>query len=102
MMIKATSNKPSKKKCKRKPNPSYLIKVYDNVPITKLCYDILTEMNINQNTIRAIRELYRQSKEKIKIGQISSKGFIVHKKLRQGCPISSTLFKIYVKEALKI
>ena len=53
----------------------YLSKVYDNVSIAKL-WNVLTEMNIEQNIIREIQELYRYSKANVKIGQRVSKSFI--------------------------
>lgn len=46
-----------------------LMKAHNNVPITKL-WNVLNKLNMDQNIIRTIQELYRQSKTNIKKGII--------------------------------
>lgn len=77
-----------------------LTKAYDNIPICKL-WETLQSTNINQTLITAVQNLYDDSNSRIKIERRISTPFKVTKGLRQGCCISPTLFKIYIKEALK-
>jgi hypothetical protein len=56
----------------------------------------LNRSTINTRLIEAIKSLYKGSNSKIKIGNLITKGFKVTKRLRQGCSLSPTLFKIYL------
>lgn len=78
-----------------------LKKAYDNIPQNKL-WEALELTNINNNLIKAIKNLYRDNTAKIKVGQRISEGFKVNKGLKQGCCLSPTLFKIYLEQALKL
>ena len=78
-----------------------LKKAYDNIPIDKLrVWEVLPQTNLNQSVITAIKNLYAHSAARVKIGNKLSPPPYITKGLRQGCCISPTLFKIYIKEAL--
>jgi len=70
------------------------------VPLKNL-WKALEHCNISNSIIRAIKRLYENSFPKIKIGKQLSSGFRITKGLRQGCSLSSTLFKIYIQNALE-
>jgi len=76
-----------------------LKKAFDNIPLTKL-WKALEETRIIYTLIETVKEPY--SFTDIKQGGLLSEGFEVMKGLRQGCCISSTLFKICVEKALNI
>jgi len=76
-----------------------LTKAYDSVPISKF-WEILGESNINNTLIKALQNLYGNTAQ-VKTGNILSHPFNVTKGLRQGCCISPTLFKIYIRKALE-
>ncbi|XP_044760773.1 uncharacterized protein LOC123318222 [Coccinella septempunctata] len=77
-----------------------LTRAYDTVPIKKL-WQVLEMSPINSTAISAIKQLYGQSYSRVKLGKSLSPTFTVTKGLRQGCCLSTTLFKIYLNEALK-
>ena len=70
-----------------------LTKAYDSVPLNKL-WETLDKSTINTRLTEAIKLLYKGSTSKVKIGNLTTKGFKVTKGLRQGCSLSPTLFKI--------
>ena len=57
-------------------------------------------MEINKIVIKAIKNLYKNARSKIKIGKFVSGEIKVEKGLRQGCSISPTLIKIFIHTAL--
>jgi hypothetical protein len=59
----------------------------------------LGELNINDTLIKAVPNLYCKTLQG-KIGNKISYPFNITKGLRQGCCISPTLFKIYIRKAL--
>ena len=73
-----------------------LEKAYDSVPPKNL-WKALEHYNISNSIIRAIKRLYENSFSKIKIGKQLSSGFYITKGQRQGCSLSPTLFKIYIR-----
>jgi hypothetical protein len=60
----------------------------------------LDELNITKILIKALQNLYGNTAQ-VKIGNKLSHPFNVTKGLRQGCCISPTLFKIYMRRALE-
>jgi len=74
-----------------------LTKTYDSIPISKL-WEVLGESNINNTLIKALQNLYGNTAQ-VKTGNILSQLFNITKRLRQGCCISPTLFKIYIRKA---
>jgi len=77
-----------------------LTKAYGSVPLNKL-WEPLDRSTINTKFIGAIKSLYKGSNSKIKIGNLITQGFKVTKRLRQGCSLSPTLFKIYLERVLR-
>jgi len=76
-----------------------LTKAYGSIPISKL-WEVLGESNFNNTLIKALKNLYGNTAE-VKIGNVLSHPFNITKGLRQGCCISPTLFKIYIRKALE-
>ena len=78
-----------------------LTKAYGSIPISKL-WEILEESNINNMStlIKALPSLYSNTSQ-VKIGNKLSHSFNITKGLRQGCCISPTHFKIYIRKALE-
>jgi hypothetical protein len=76
-----------------------LMKAYDSIPISKL-WKVLGESNINNTLIKALQNLYSNTAQ-VKTGNILSHPFNITKGLCQGCCISPTLFKIYIRKALE-
>jgi len=76
-----------------------MTKAYDSIPISKL-WEVLGESNINDNLINALQNLYGNTAQ-MKIGNKLSHTFNITKGLRQGCCISPTLLKIYIRKALE-
>jgi len=75
-----------------------LTKAFDSIPILKL-WEVLGESDINNTLIKALQNLYGNTAQ-VKIGNTLSHPFNITKGLRQGCCISPTLFKIYIRKAL--
>ena len=76
-----------------------LTKAYDSIPVLKL-WEVLGESNINNTLIKALQNHYGNTAQ-VKIGNILSHPLNITKRLRQGCCISPTLFKIYIRKALE-
>jgi hypothetical protein len=77
-----------------------LEKAYDSVP-RKLLWQALEKANESQSVIQIIRNIYSNNKCRIKIRSNLSDEFCNIKGLLKGCPMSPTLFKIYIDTALK-
>lgn len=60
----------------------------------------LKQTKISYQIINAIKELHRKSTGKIKVTQYIFNGFLVTKRLKQGCCKLRTLFKIRIEYAL--
>ena len=73
---------------------------YDCVPYMTL-WKTLEEIHVKDTFVESGKELYRNSRIKIKIGNKTSEGFIITKGLRQGCCISATLLKFFTERVLK-
>jgi hypothetical protein len=74
-------------------------KACDNIPILKL-WEVLGESNINYTLIKTLQNIY-DSTSQAKFGNKLSRHFNITKGLRQGCCISPTLFKIFIRKALE-
>jgi hypothetical protein len=77
-----------------------LEKAYDSVP-RKLLWQALEKANVNQSVIQIIRNIYNNNKCRIKLRANLSEEFCNKKGLLQGCPMSPTLYKIYIDTSLK-
>jgi hypothetical protein len=76
-----------------------LTKAYDNIPILNL-WEVSGESNINNTLIKALKNLHGNIAQ-VKIGNKLSHPFSITKGLHQGCCISPTFFKIYIRKALE-
>ena len=74
-----------------------LTKAHDSTPILKLCEVLIS---ISKTLIKALQNLYGNTAQ-VKIGNKLSPPFNITKGLRQGCCISPTVFKIYMRKALE-
>ena len=63
-------------------------------------WEALEDIEINKIVIKAIKNLYKNARSKIKIGTFLSEEIKVEEGLRQGFSISPTLFKIFIHTAL--
>ena len=70
-------------------------KAYDNINRNKL-FSALEEYNLPKKLIRVIESLYEDTMIKVKIGEEVSECEKINKGVRQGCPLSCTLFNIYM------
>jgi hypothetical protein len=61
-------------------------KAYDNVDHEKL-FRKLKEVGISKYLINVIKNLYKETKMNVKLGDQRSSGFRYKKKVRQGCPV---------------
>ena len=75
-----------------------LTKTYDSVLLNKL-WETLGKSIVNWRLIESIKLLYKGSTSKVKIGNLTTKGFKVTK--GQGCSLSLTLFKMYLEQVLR-
>ena len=68
---------------------------YDSIDRTVL-FQKLHNLNVSQHTIQLLQHLYSDTKCIIKCEQGTSQPFAVYCGLRQGCPLSTTLFNLYI------
>jgi hypothetical protein len=72
---------------------------FDRVKREKL-FEILLSKNIPNLLLKSIIEIYSGNKIKVKINSQLAKEHTVYHGIRQGCPLSPTLFKIYMNEII--
>jgi len=77
-----------------------LRKAYDTVPMNKL-WNVMRVAGTKAIYVKAVKHFYENNVSAIKIGKRVSGILQVTKGLRQGCAMAPTLFKTYIKEALK-
>lgn len=70
---------------------------FDKVDRGKL-WKCLKDRGISEGLIDRIREVYKETKCVVKVGENTSKCFWTTKGVRQGCPMSPTLFSIYLAD----
>ena len=74
-------------------------KAFDNIKIQVL-FNILKFRHIPDTLLRAIVDIYTQNKTLMKFNNKLSQPVEIHKGVRQGCPLSPTLFNIYLHEII--
>jgi len=70
---------------------------FDKVDRTKLG-KMLKKAVVDEQLRRRIMETYRETKNRVKVGRGKSEEFWTKSGVRQGCPISPTLFNIYLMD----
>lgn len=76
-----------------------LKKAFDHVN-HKLLFEKLENYNINPYIINFIKKLYKNSKACIRINSHFTEFFPMEKGVRQGCPLSPTLFNLFINDFL--
>jgi len=76
-----------------------LEKVYDMIPRELLC-PVIKKMGIPQEMLVLIKKMYAKNEAQVKIGNTKSADFTTNKGLKQGCGLSPSLLKVYLKSVL--
>jgi len=74
-------------------------KSFDNIE-RQILFNILNSRYIPDTLLKAIVDIYTQNKILIKFNNKLSKPVKINKEIRQGCPLSPTLFNIYLDEII--
>ena len=74
-------------------------KAFDNIQ-RHILLNILKVRRIPDTLLKAIVDIYTQNKILIKINNKLSKPVEINKGVRQGCPLSPTLFNIYLDDII--
>ena len=74
-------------------------KAFDNIQ-RQILFNILKSRHISDTLLKAIVDIYTQNKILIKFNKKLSKPVEINKGVRQGCPLSPTLFNIYLDEII--
>jgi len=74
-------------------------KAFDNIK-RQILFNILKSRHIPDALLEAIVDIYTQNKILIKFNNKLSKPVEINKGVRQGCPLSPTLFNIYLDEII--
>jgi len=74
-------------------------KAFDNIQ-RQILFNILKSGQIPDALLKAIVDIYTQNKILIKFSNKLSKRIEINKGVRQGCPLSPTLFNIYLDEII--
>ena len=75
-------------------------KAFDRVD-RSILIKILKGLNLAEFSIRAIETLYLDSKAVIEKNGFLSASFKIHRGVRQGCPLSAFLFKVFIEPLLQ-
>jgi len=70
-------------------------RAFDNIQ-RQILFNILKSRHIPDTLLKAIVDIYTQNKILIKFNNKLSKPVEINKGVRQGCPLSRTLFNIYI------
>ena len=70
---------------------------FDSVDRKKL-WECMREKGINEKLVRKIEEIYMETKNRVRVNEKESECFWTEKGVRQECPLSATLFTIYISE----
>lgn len=74
-------------------------KAYDTVPIEALLTR-LEEVGVTGRCLSWLRFLYTHSDARVRVGSYLTEAFEVRRGVRQGCPMSPTLFNIFINDIL--
>jgi Reverse transcriptase (RNA-dependent DNA polymerase) len=76
-------------------------KAYDNVG-HNILFKKLQRVGISVYLINALKNLYKKTVMRVKLGENRSIGFEYKKGVRQGCPCSPILFNIFINDILNV
>jgi len=74
-------------------------KAFDNIQ-RQILSNILKSRHIPDTLLKATEDIYTQNKILIKFNNKLSKSVEINKGVRQGCPLSPTLFNTYLDEII--
>jgi len=74
-------------------------KAFNNIQ-RQILFNILKSRHIPETLLKATVNIYTQNKILIKFNKKLSKPVVINKGVRQGCPVSPTLFNIYLDEII--
>jgi hypothetical protein len=76
-------------------------KAFDRVPQGKL-WNIMKNKGFPDHTVKTVQSLYINTRIKIVKGtSVSNKEIHIHQGVKQGCPMSPTLFNIFIDEVIR-
>lgn len=64
----------------------------------EILWDMMRRRGISEVLIERVKEIYEETRCRVKIYEKETKEFWVKKGVRQGCPLSPTLFNIYIAD----
>lgn len=67
----------------------------------KILWKAMEERGIEKEIIERVKEIYEETRCRVRIGEKLSTEFWVKRGVRQGCPLSPTLFNIYIADLEK-
>lgn len=76
-----------------------LEKAFDNVN-WKILFNIMENVGIDIKDRNILHAIYKNQKAEIKIN-FTTKAANIQKRVRQGCPLSPSLFNVYVEQAIR-
>jgi transcription initiation factor TFIIIB Brf1 subunit/transcription initiation factor TFIIB len=74
-------------------------KAFDNIQ-RQVLFNILKSRHTPDTMLKAVVDIYTQNEILIKFNNKVSKQTEINKRVRQGCPLSPTLFNIYLDELI--
>src|SRR5699024_4378372 len=74
---------------------------FDNINRKKL-WEYLQKIKITDHLVERIKEMYAETVNRVKVNGNESDLFWTEKGVRQGCPLSPTLFATYISDLDKV
>lgn len=64
----------------------------------KVLWETMEQRGVSEVIRRRVRELYRETRSKVRVGSEEGKSFWTARGVRQGCPLSADLFNIMIAD----